>query len=31
MDCPYYDPDYCETRDCCECDYKEEEEEDEEH
>lgn len=25
MECPYYDPYYCETHDCCECDYKEEE------
>lgn len=29
MECPYYDPYYCETHDCCECDYKEEEENEE--
>lgn len=29
MECPYYDPYYCETRDCCGCDYKEEEENEE--
>ncbi len=27
MECPYYDPYYCETHDCCGCDYKEEEDE----
>ena len=27
MECPYYDLYYCETHDCCECDYKEEENE----
>lgn len=27
MECPYYDPYYCETHDCCECDYKGEENE----
>lgn len=29
MECPCYDPYYCETRDCCECDYKGEEENEE--
>lgn len=22
MDCPYYEPDYCEIRDCEECEYR---------
>lgn len=30
MECQYYDLLYCETHDCCECHYKEEEEENEE-
>lgn len=29
MDCPYYEPDYCEIRDCGECEYRLEMEEDE--
>lgn len=32
MDCPYYEWDYCEIRDCEECEYYQETEvEDEEH
>ncbi len=22
-ECPYYQPEYCEARDCCECELKE--------
>lgn len=29
MDCPYYEPDYCEIRDCEGCEYELEMEEDE--